>query len=243
MKAPRLYVAELADRLVAGALLPLPRAAAHHAANVLRLRAGDALTLFTGGGGQHAAQVAAIDRRGVTVAVGAFAAIERESPRAATLVQAVIAADTMDLVVRGAVELGAAAIVPVLAARSQRGPAERIAKRRAHWRRIAIGACEQCGRNRVPEVHDVRPFSAWLDEDPPPTAILLAQDAAPSLAQAAREAAPRAVVIGPEGGFTPAEVAAAVQRGLRLAHLGARTLRAETAALAALATIEALAAP
>ena len=200
------------------------------------MRVGDALTLFTGSGGEFAATIERIGKRGVAVRIGAFAAVEREAAHAVTLVQSIIAADMMDLVVRKAVELGVAAIVPVLAARSQRAPETRAAKRVERWRQIAIAACEQCGRNRVPEIAGIAALSHWT-ENAGADALMLDADAPIAYAAALRQRMPRFVVVGPEGGFAPAERAGAKRRGMMLARFGTRILRAETAALAALAAL------
>jgi len=226
-----------------GADYALADAAARHVALVLRMRVGDRLAIFTGEGGEFTAAIARIDRADVVVRVERHDAVEREAPMSVVLVQAVIASDMMDFVVRKAVELGAAAIVPVQCARSQGLPQARVARRVRHWRQIAIAACEQCGRNRVPDVADVLPFAQWLagvDSEAHRIALLQAGTAS-SLAQAALAGRLHAVVVGPEGGFAPEEAAAAAKRGLVFAHLGARVLRAETAAIAALATVNAIA--
>src|SRR5690348_15100890 len=115
----RLYVGDDVRTLPEGASYALPAGAARHVAQALRMRIGEPLVLFTGEGGEYHATIEAIDRREVALRVQRHVAVERENARAVTLVQALIAADMMDLVVRKAVELGAAAIVPVLAARSQ----------------------------------------------------------------------------------------------------------------------------
>ena len=242
MLTPRIYVGAGA-RPDPGAGYVLAEAAARHVAHVLRMRVGDRVALFTGAGGEYQTSIAHIDRRRVLLSVDRHEAVERESPWQVTLVQAIIAADLMDLAVRKAVELGVAAIAPVQAARSQNVPATRVARRAAHWRQIAIAACEQCGRNRVPDIAPVRTFADWLDSagaTPEPMAILDASAPA-SLARLAATAPPRTIAVGPEGGFAPDEIHGAVERGATPVHLGARTLRAETAALAALATINALA--
>src|SRR5207248_1792629 len=166
----------------------------------------------------------------------AFDPVEREAMHGVTLVQSIIAADMMDLVVRKAVELGVAAIVPLLSARSQRAPETRAAKRVERWRQIAIAACEQCGRNRVPKISDIISFSKWID-CAGADALMLDADAGTPYATALRQRMPRFVVVGPEGGFSEYERDDAKRRGMTLARFGARILRAETAALAALATI------
>jgi 16S rRNA (uracil1498-N3)-methyltransferase len=244
MSAPRFFCDVPLTPLDVGRDIHLPPSAARHAAQALRLRVGDRIALFTGRGGEFDAVVSRIDRRGVAARVERFDPIEREADNAVILVQSVVAADMMDLVVRKAVELGAGAIVPVLAARSQRMPSERTAKRVAHWQQIAIAACEQCGRNRIPTVAEIQPLQDWLDAwtGTDGTAVMLSAEADASLAATLRDTPLRAVLIGPEGGFTADELDRAARRGVRRAHLGPRTLRAETAALAALAAIEALAA-
>jgi 16S rRNA (uracil1498-N3)-methyltransferase len=236
----RLYVGDDVRALPEGASYVLPAGAARHVAQALRMRSGEPLVLFTGEGGEYHATIEAIDRREVAVRVQRHVAIERETARAVTLVQAVIAADMMDLVVRKAVELGAAAIVPVLAARSQGVPGERIARRVAHWRQIAIAACEQCGRNRIPEVADVVTLAQWLASPSARRAVILDASAPQPFASQITRAAPDAIVSGPEGGFTRDELASAQARGVAAAHLGPRVLRAETAPIAALAALGAL---
>ena len=156
MAAPRFFVSIALRPGDVGTEVALPEAAAHHALRVLRLAVGDALTLFTGEGGEFAATLDRADKRNAWVRVERFDAVEREAPLAVTLVQGIAANDAMDYAVRKAVELGAAAIQPVVTARSARFPGDaRGAKRLAHWRQIAVAACEQCGRNRVPAVRDV----------------------------------------------------------------------------------------
>jgi 16S rRNA (uracil1498-N3)-methyltransferase len=242
MLTPRLFVGDADGLPEAGREYPLPAAAARHVAQALRMRRGEALALFTGTGGEYVATITHIDRHGVVAQVERFIDIERESAQPIALVQAVVAADMMDFVVRKAVELGASAIIPVQAARSQGLPRERVERRVAHWRQIAIAACEQCGRNRVPEVTSVVAWSDWLagtgDQQAP--MIILDHEASIPLASIVGEFAPRTVIVGPEGGFTREETGAARARGAIAAQLGPRVLRAETAALAALAVIAAL---
>src|SRR5256885_2465118 len=150
-RAPRFYVDAA---LRAGGACVLPEDAAHHAVHVLRVRAGDAITLFDGRGGEFTARVTAIERLRIRVDVLQHHAVERESPLRVVLVQGVSSGERMDSTVRKAVELGVAAIRPVLAAASVARPkGERAAARHAHWQKIAIAACEQCGRNRIPAVH------------------------------------------------------------------------------------------
>lgn len=237
---PRIYVGDDVSSLAAGDDYRLPPLAARHVAQALRMRSGDALTLFTGEGGEYTSTIARLERRDVIVRVVRYDAIERESPHSVVLVQSLIVADMMDFVVRKAVELGAAAIVAVRAARSQGIASERAQRRVAHWRQIAIAACEQCGRNRIPDVDGIVDFDAWLDARADAHTVVLDADAPRSLAASSRIDAPRAIAVGPEGGFTPEEVQRSTARGAIAVHLGRRVLRAETAAIAALATLDAI---
>ena len=235
MAVPRFFVSLELSPAVIGQTLVLPDAAAHHAIRVVRLGAGDPLTLFTGAGGEYAATVADVGKREVTVRIAAFQPVERESPLAVTLAQAVAANDAMDLAVRKATELGVAAIQPLITERSAPlPPGERRDKRLAHWRQVAVAACEQCGRNRVPEVLVAMTIAGWL-AGWRGGGVVFAPEGAQSLAGLA--AAPSALLIGPEGGLAPGEVAAAEAAGFVAVRLGPRVLRTETAGMAALAAV------
>jgi len=176
----------------------------------------------------------------VLVDVLAHRAIERESPLHVVLVQGVSAGERMDFTVRKCVELGVAEIQPVLAASSVARPkGERAAARHAHWQKIAIAACEQCGRNRIPVVHpmvsaaDYRQAGAGIR-------ILLSPAAELRFSQAAKGGSEFTIAAGPEAGFNSHEEAALLDAGFVPARLGARVLRTETAGLAALAALSAL---
>lgn len=222
----------------------LPAAQAHHVARVLRLAAGDALTLFDGAGTEYAAVITRLEKSAVTVRVGAAQARDRESPLRITVAQAVSSGDRMDFTVQKAVELGAARIVPLLSSRCVvRLSGARAEKRVAHWRAVAVSACEQCGRNHVPEVAAVIPLCHWLGQQPEAggeTRLLLAPHAAVRLREMAQPAGPITLLIGPEGGFAPDEESAARGSGFTPVSIGPRILRTETAALAALAALQAL---
>jgi 16S rRNA (uracil1498-N3)-methyltransferase len=236
--APRFFVEDGISAAAVGHTLALPPAVAHHAMRVVRLAVGDAVTLFTGQGGEYAATIVDVDKRATTVRIDAFDAVERESPLAVTLAQAHAAADAMDYAVRKATELGVAAIQPVVCERSARLAAgERAGRRLAHWRQVAVAACEQCGRNRVPHVAEARPLTAWLREWRTGGAILAPEGARPLRTLAM---APTALLVGPEGGFTAREIDAARAADFVAVRLGPRVLRTETAGVAALAAINAL---
>jgi 16S rRNA (uracil1498-N3)-methyltransferase len=235
--APRFY---FDAPLRAGSACTLPEDAAHHAIHVLRLRGGENITVFNGRGGEFAARIASIQRLRISVDVLEHRAIERESPLCVTLVQGASAGDKMDSTLRKAVELGVAEVQPVLAARSVARPkGERAEGRRAHWQKIVIAACEQCGRNQIPQVH---PLIALPDYRATSDAarILLSPRAALKLSRAAEGSSAFVVAAGPEAGFTTEEEAALVSAGFVPASLGPRVLRTETAAVAALAALNAL---
>ena len=238
---PRLFVAE---GLAPGAQFELPEAAAHHAANVLRLREGEAIVLFDGTGGEWRARVATLAKRTVRVAVERHDPVEREATLPVTLVQALSSAERMDYTVQKAVELGVAAIETVVAEKSvARLSGERAEHRADHWRRIALSACEQCGRNRIPKIAAPVAFSSWQRQRRPEPVKLLASPGAARSLREALDASPASVVvaIGPEAGFSEREEAAMDAAGFMRIHLGPRILRTETVAPAILAAINALA--
>jgi len=223
--------------LASGLSIALPPGAARHV-QVLRLQPGAPITLFDGRGGEYEARVERMGRSDVQVEVGLHHAIEREAARQVHLALAVPANDRMDALVEKAAELGVASIQPLMAERSVlRLAGERAQKKQAHWQAIAVAACEQCGRNRVPEVHAVQALADWLDRSHEGGRWLLSPqpDAAPWTGSTAGEAV--TVLSGPEGGFSPAEEQAARDRGWRPVRLGPRILRADTAPLAALAAL------
>jgi 16S rRNA (uracil1498-N3)-methyltransferase len=227
--------------LAEGDEIALPDAAAHHAARVLRLGAGDAITLFRGDDGEFAARILRVEPRGVKVQIGPADAADRESPLQVTLVQGLAAADRMDYAIQKAVELGVHAIQPVTTARSvARLDPARAAKRALHWRQISIAACEQCGRNHLPRLHPLLQFDAWLAAPSAATLrLLLAPDAERTLATLAPPAGSIEILVGPEGGLTPEEAAAAQRRGFGALRLGPRVLRTDTAGPALLAALNA----
>jgi 16S rRNA (uracil1498-N3)-methyltransferase len=235
---PRFYIDAA---LRPGTSVLLPEDSAHHAVHVLRVHDGDEITLFNGRGGEYAARIASIQRLKVLVDVLAHRAIERESPLHVVLVQGVSAGERMDFTVRKCVELGVAEIQPLLAAASVARPkGERAAARHAHWQKIAIAACEQCGRNRIPQVHPLVGAASYRNQGTGKK-ILLSPAAELRFSQACKgEDVDFTIAAGPEAGFNAEEEAALLDAGFVPARLGARVLRTETAGLAALAALSAL---
>lgn len=230
--------------LQSGQPLTLPAGTARHV-QVLRLQPGQSITLFNGEGGEWDATITRMGRSDVDVVLGTHHAIEREADRAVHLALGMPANDRMDWLVEKAAELGAASVQPLHTAHSVlRLAGERAAKKQAHWQSVAVAACEQCGGNRVPAVHAVGDFAAWLKalpsapEDTPSLRCLLSlAEGTQPLTQALAQAPGGAAVwflSGPEGGLSPAEDALARKAGFVPVTLGLRVLRAETAALAAL---------
>ncbi|WP_137920398.1 16S rRNA (uracil(1498)-N(3))-methyltransferase [Hydrogenophaga sp. 2FB] len=227
--------------LLEGQPLALPAASARHV-QVLRLQPGQTITLFNGDGGEWDASITRMGRSDVDVTVGTHHATEREPQRAVHLAMGMPANERMDWLVEKAAELGATSLQPLHTAHSVlRLSGERAAKKQAHWQSVAVAACEQCGGNRVPAVHGVADFAAWLKALPSGDGALrcllsLAEGTQP-LAQALARAPLEADALflsGPEGGLNPQEDALARAAGFVPVTLGPRVLRAETAALAAL---------
>ena len=197
--------------------------------------------LFDGRGGEYEARIERIEKDRVVVALGVWHDVERESGLRVTLVQAVQAGEKMDYTVQKAVELGVSHIVPVDSRRSViRLSGERAARRVAHWQGVAAAACEQCGRNQVPQLAPLEKLESWLAR---PADGALRLILAPDAEQALVDLAPTKnlqILIGAEGGLDPQELVAARQVGFMAVRMGPRVLRTETAGLAALAAVQAL---
>jgi len=220
----------------------LPAPQAHHVARVLRLAEGDALTLFNGDGSEYDAVVARMARDAVTVKISGARSAAREPALEIVLGQALSSGERMDYTVQKAVELGVAAIHPLAASRSVvRLDAARAEKRVAHWQSVAIAACEQSGRNRIPPVAPVMPLESWLGQGAATALrLLLSPHGETRMRDLARPDGAIVLLAGPEGGFTQEEEALARRSGCTPVRLGPRVLRTETAAVAALAAMQAL---
>ncbi len=223
-------------------LITLPDNVAQHAVGALRLKDGDALTLFNGDGREH---------RGVLRKQGKHAqahlvsveSVERESPLDITLVQGISTGERMDYTLQKSVELGIRAIQPVMMLRTVvRLDPDKRHKRRQHWHGVAASACEQCGRNILPDILEIEDFTDWLARtrhDATPR-FILDPEAGTRLSGMPTPAGPVCLIAGPEGGFDPRERDAALAAGCVPISLGPRILRTETAAVAALAAMQAL---
>jgi len=218
----------------------LPPSAARHV-QVLRLQPGSAVILFDGSGDEWQAEVLAMGRSEVRVHLAARQTVRRELGQELTLALAMPANDRMDSLVEKATELGVACIQPLMSERSVlRLSGERADKKVAHWQGVAIAACEQSGRTRIPRIAPVQSLAGWLKSL---TAVLaderrwlLSPTAAKPLHELALQPAARTTLLsGPEGGLSPSEEDLARASGFLAASLGPRILRADTAPLAVLA--------
>lgn len=240
MRVPRLFVDQ---PLASGAECVLDRRALDHAVKVLRLRAGDALRLFNGTGGEFAATLERGPGGALRGQVGEFTPDRCESPLRLRLVQGVSRGERMDYTLQKAVELGVTDIVPVITERTVlRLDGERAERRLAHWRGVVLAACEQSGRTRVPALAEPCDLADYLAQhDAGGSGLLLDPTAPVALAGRGRIDGPVSVLIGPEGGLGASERQAAQAAGFESVRMGPRVLRTETAAVVALALVQALA--
>jgi len=220
-------------------MLELPAETGAHVAKVLRARSGDGLVLFNGDGREWSGEIASVRGSRVTVSVGQARIIDRESPLAVSLLQCLPRGDRMDLIVQKATELGVARIIPVLSKRSVvRVDARQSAAKAEHWRAVAVAACEQCGRNRVPVVEAPRALLDHLGALPPTGLRFVLDPEAEDRTAAGGALSGAEIAIGPEGGFTAEELEAFRIADFRALRLGPRVLRTETAAIAAITWLQ-----
>jgi len=226
--------------LQTGRRLTVEGSAGNHISRVLRLRVGDALTLFNGQGGEYAGSIDEIRRDTVVVSILERRDVDRESPCQLTLAQGISRGERMDWVVQKATELGVWQIAPIFTERSIVQLDERQASRKLqHWRSIAIAACEQSGRNRVPQItQPVGLYELLEKRTSSGTALLLSPGAPLRIADMASAGTQITVLIGPEGGLADVEQQAAVKAGFTPVRLGPRVLRTETAAVCALTLLQ-----
>ena len=224
-----------------GQLLELSPEASQHTAVVLRLQAGESLTLFCGDNREFDATIDAVKKKQVIVLVGAVKEKSCESPLTIHLAQAISKGERMELVMQKATELGVASITPIITERSVvKLDAERMAKKRQQWQSIVIAACEQSGRNTVPMVHQAVKLEPYMQENQAELKFILHPDGAKRWRDYAIEARTITLLIGPEGGLTEYEVQRAYEHGFQPLSLGPRILRTETAAITALSVLQAV---
>ncbi len=236
MRIPRIYQP---GPLAAGQSLTLDDDGANHVGRVLRMQAGQALLLFNGEGDQFAATITEAGKKTVRVTIDQQQAQDLESPLALHLGQVISRGDKMEFTIQKAVELGVASITPLWSERcGVKLSGDRLDKRIQQWQKVAIAACEQCGRNRVPEVRPVMKLESWLAEPFDGLKLNLHPRARYSINTLPEPVTALRLLIGPEGGLSPAEIDAAATQEFTDILLGPRVLRTETAALTAITALQ-----
>lgn len=238
MRIPRLFVDV---PMQAGDQIELPSDAAHYVSKVLRLKAGRPLLIFNGQGGEYQAALKTVDKKSVTVDVETFSDVDRESPLKVELAIGISRGDRMDWVVQKATELGVTAITPLFTERTEvKLDASRQASRLQHWQQVAVSACEQSQRTRVPVVSPPRRFGDFLDDCNAQHKLVLHPSAEGAGLNPQEAIDSVCVLVGPEGGFSEAEIDSALMAGFRAWQVGPRVLRTETAPVVALSILQAL---
>ncbi len=236
MRISRTYTTQ---KLGSNTTIMLEPEPSHHLARVLRLGVGDSLVLFDGGGGEYPGEITAADKKTVQVKTGAHRELDYESPLSIHLGIAVSRGERMDWIVQKSTELGVRSLTPLSTEHSGvKLSADRADKKIQHWQKIAVSACEQCGRNRLPTIYPVQTLNLWLESTVAERKFVLHHRAERN-AGAGNAPAIIALLVGPEGGLSEQEIEAAEQAGYASFCLGPRVLRTETAPLAAMAILQA----
>jgi len=236
MRVPRIYEP---GPLSSHALLDLSEDGANHIGRVLRMQAGQELVLFDGRGGQYPATIQAVGKKQVTVQLAELDPVEVESPLAIHFGQVISRGDKMEFTIQKSVELGVTVITPLFSERcGVKLSGERLDKKLEQWQKIAISACEQCGRNRIPEIRPALELAAWLAEPTAELKLNLHPRAPYSINTLPEPSHGIRLLIGPEGGLSAAEIEQAREHGFADMLLGPRVLRTETAGLTAITALQ-----
>jgi len=236
MRIPRIYHAE---PLVVGSEILLDEEAANHVGRVLRMSAGQRLELFDGTNLTFSAEIVQADKKNVRVAVQESREDCRESPLYLHLGQVMSRGEKMEFTIQKAVELGVNSITPLFSERcGVKLDAQRLAKKIQQWQKIAIAACEQCGRNRVPEVREAMTLEAWCAEEDNALKLNLHPRASQSINTLPQPVERVRLLIGPEGGLSADEIAMTARHDFTDILLGPRVLRTETTALTAITALQ-----
>lgn len=236
MRIPRIHTPA---PLAGGATIELDENAFNHAVRVLRLKQGDSIILFNGAGGEYQAELVEVQKKRASAAVGRFLDTDCESPLPIILGQCISRGEKMDYTIQKAVELGVHEIVPLFSERcGVKLNQERQQKRLRHWHGVTISACEQCGRGRIPRLREAMPLDEWLAQPAASLKLVLDPTARHSFNTLPPPERDVALLIGPEGGLSDAEISRALAGGFHGLRLGPRILRTETAGLTALSLIQ-----
>ena len=224
-----------------GQTLTLTEAAAQHVGLVLRLPEGANITLFCGDNYEYQANITSIHKKRIQVCIETATLVNRESPRGIHLAQGIAKGDKMEWIIQKAVELGVASITPIVTDRSVvRLDANRLEKKQQQWQAISISACEQSGRNHIPNIHPASSFEHFLQHSSAQFKWMLSPQAQQSWPELQETSAELALLVGPEGGFSPQELTYAQQHQVQGICLGPRILRTETAAITAVGILQML---
>ena len=235
MRIPRIHTSQVLQPNTAIDLEPGP---SQHLSRALRMQKGNELILFDGRGGQYSASITALGKKQVTVQTGSLEQLEVESPLHIHLGIAISRGDRMDWIVQKATELGVNCITPLVSERTEvKLKGERAAKKIGHWQQIAVSACEQCGRNRVPQIAPLTSLAQWTPAVEADLKLVL-HHRADSLPAESSPPPNIALLIGPEGGLSASEIDTAESAGFMSLRLGPRVLRTETAPLAAITALQ-----
>ncbi|MCK5719732.1 MAG: 16S rRNA (uracil(1498)-N(3))-methyltransferase [Thiomargarita sp.] len=241
MRLSRLFINQ---PLIVGQSIVLSKESAHYVLKVLRFRVGTQLIVFNGKGGEYTAYLKSANKKQAQIYIESYQNIERESPLAITLVQAISRPEHFNYTLQKSVELGVTRIIPVLTERSPPFDKTKILKRQQHWQKIIINTCEQCGRNFVPQLDQLLPLATWLATSSLENVhyLVLAPEGRYNLTALIEnnvDLLPVTVLIGAEGGLTAMELITAKQANYLDMRLGMRILRTETAAVAILSILQA----
>jgi len=238
MRITRIYSPQ---PLTANATIELGAEAARHLVTVLRLRAGDALSLFNGEGGEYSAEILVASSKSVTVRTHEHSPVDRESPLKTSLGIGISRGERFDWVLQKATELGVTEIFPLYTERTEvKLKGDREDKKQMRWRQVIASACEQCGRNRLPVLHEPRVLGKWLSVAASLKLVLHHRSDLDLQSLSRQKANDIALLIGPEGGLSPAEIAQAQDHDFRALTLGPRVFRTETAPIVALSLLQGL---
>ncbi|MBU3004110.1 16S rRNA (uracil(1498)-N(3))-methyltransferase [Paraglaciecola arctica] len=225
----------------ADSFVTLTEDATNHLANVLRAKTGQAVVLFNGDGNEYSAQLTEVTKRKVVAQIDSKISISIESPLNIHLGQGISRGDRMEWVIQKSIELGVTEITPLITERcGVKLSKERWAKKHQQWQKLAIAACEQCGRNVLPVLHPPLAFADWITLSTNQIRLTLHPRADRAFRHVSMPAAGARLLIGPEGGFTEQEIYQTEQNGFQTIQLGPRVLRTETAAIAAISALQAI---
>jgi 16S rRNA (uracil1498-N3)-methyltransferase len=238
MQIPRIYHPDLLS--VDSEVILLPEAA-HHLLRVLRLKVDHPIILFNGDGNEYSARLSKIEKSLALAHIDTQLSINLESPLSLHLGQSISKGDRMEFVIQKSVELGVTEITPLVTERTiVKLDDKRWQKKHHQWQKLVISACEQCGRNVVPVIHPTSPLNTWIGQSTNKLRLALHPKGDLSCKQISLSHSGAKLLIGPEGGLSDNEIYQVKQSGFQTMHLGSRILRTETAALTAIASLQAL---